>query len=127
MDTVTIKMNLLPVSTNKSHENGTNGQRILTADTKSFREQVMDHVYQKRLQMIKGEVEYFAVFAFGRTKNDKPCDGDCSNRIKQMEDALNGLIWEDDKYVMKGTYTRDMKSKRPYFKVTIKKSKQKYV
>lgn len=111
-------LDVLPPTTNHSHVHTRSGFTFLSQKTKDFREEVF---YKARLQGVKrfeGWLSYRVDISFGKFKNGKFKSGDASNRIKQLEDSLNGIAWIDDEQVIETHIYRHF-DELPYCKLSI--------
>lgn len=82
------------------------GHIALSQDAKAYKDAVRVLCYEAQLEPIRKP----AKIAYTLTVYRKRKAGDLSNRLKLLEDALNGLAWDDDSQVVEfHVYLRDDK------------------
>lgn len=79
-----------PPSTNRMWRNY-RGVTVLSHEARNYKQAVK--IAAARIKPFDGEVQWIATAYFPDRR------GDLSNRIKVIEDALNGVAWVDDKLV----------------------------
>lgn len=108
----------LPPTTNHAHVHTRAGFTFLSARTKDFRQEVWAEAKRQRITILEGWLKYEVRISFGKFKNGKWKSGDASNRIKQLEDSLNGIAWVDDEQVIESHIYREF-SEEPFCKISI--------
>jgi Holliday junction resolvase RusA-like endonuclease len=108
-----VKLTLpLPPSLNNLYANTARG-RWKTEEGRTYQRQVQTlAAYQGAEWLGKAEVEVHYWFHMNRR-------GDVSNRVKAVEDALTGVIWENDRQVRRFTAERVPPDGEPYVEVEI--------
>lgn len=106
-----IIFDVLPPSANASHRI-VRGMLILSKECREFRHYVAQMAIVNKLKKHQGIVEIEIMASYGKFKNGNQRTGDITNLIKQMQDALNKIAWEDDSQIHKCTITKMIEDKR---------------
>ena len=87
------------------------GVTVVSQEAKSFKAHV--RLVTKRIQPQEGPLQWSAVAYFPNRR------GDLSNRIKIVEDALNGIAWIDDSQVMALQIERAIDKDNPRIEIEV--------
>lgn len=104
-----------PPSTNRYWRN-VNGKTIVSAEAAAYLKQAGWLAKEQGAQMLAGCLR--VVYHFYRPRES----GDLSNRIKILEDALNGIAWEDDKQVVEIHAYRHEDKRNPRVEIDIQEA-----
>jgi len=88
-------------------------QTYLSPEAKAYKKAVAEVCERAHLEPVDGEVSL--VLHVFRPK----LVGDLSNRLKVLEDSLNGFAWVDDKQVAEIRMVRDLDRERPRVEVEV--------
>jgi len=83
-----------PPSANRYWRKGRNGRIYVSPDAEAYKNEVFFLSVSKKLELFEGLLS--VKFDFYRPLKS----GDLSNRIKVLEDALQGICYKDDKQIV---------------------------
>lgn len=84
---------------------------MLSAEARKYKNDV--RLVNARVVPLKGTLQWKAIAYFPDRR------GDLSNRIKILEDALNGVAWDDDSQVEAISIVRGLDKKNPRIEIEV--------